>query len=398
MKGKAGMDISLKYLMAVVLLLPTVALGQTDAQQTPPSKNGAAQTTGGDPKAQFRNFYEVLDDLVADFEFDIKNGEVHGLRDIAVRNIGTSENIPPSFRAHIELAISEKILKNSKAKVIQCLPCRSKKTSVTGDSVVISSPDTNPVEMSRIAKMAGISNFMDIAFSYHPTGMLLSLYISDPETGTAVWSKTYNSETSRASAFRRGVDYSQVEDIRKQSEYKPMLQHRIILGWLFEKDVKSYSGCIIAGYRLMERYDNRKKEVGFELDYIRNVTSLISTATTATSATTSSTTSSSTASATTLWTGFNATMLFVHGWNFLGEEENYNKVRGHFFAGIGGSYSSGYIGGLIRSGFEWRMAKHWAITAIGGYRPQATAFLPNTSTELGKISGVEFGVGVNALF
>lgn len=390
----------MKNLMMIAAFIPCIAFAQgLDAQQVPQSKSGSAQTNS-DPQAKYRNFYEVLDDLLADFEYDIKNGEVHGLKDISVRNIGMSENIPPSFKAHLELAISEKILKNSKAKVIQCLPCRAKKTSVSGDQVVITSPDTNPVELARIAKMAGILNFMDVVFSYHPTGMILSMYISDPETGTAVWSKSYNSETSRASAFRRGVDYSQVEDTRKQSEYRPTLQHRIMVGYLFEKDIKSYTGCLVGGYRLMERYDNRKKEVGFELNYIRDVTSIVSSAETSSSTSTTSTdsTSDSASETTSLYTGFNLTMLFVHGWNLIGEEENYNKVRGNLFVGLGGTYASGFLGGLVRSGFEWRMAKHWAITAIVGFRPPATAFLPDTSEKLGKVSGVEFGVGVNALF
>jgi hypothetical protein len=51
-----------------------------------------------DQKAPVRNFYEVLNDLVSDFEVDVKNGDVQGLKNMAIRNIATSENIPPSFK------------------------------------------------------------------------------------------------------------------------------------------------------------------------------------------------------------------------------------------------------------------------------------------------------------
>src|SRR4051794_18089385 len=57
------------------------------------------------PGKNDRNFYEVLDDLLKDFEFDLKNGDVKGLKDLSLRNTGVSENIPPSFKSHLELLI-----------------------------------------------------------------------------------------------------------------------------------------------------------------------------------------------------------------------------------------------------------------------------------------------------
>lgn len=213
----------------------------------------------GSAGAQFRNFYEVLDDLLGDFEYDLKNGQVQGLKALSIRNIATSENIPPSFKTHLELVVTERVLKNSNTKMIQCLPCRAKRTTVSGDQVTITSADTNPVELSRIAKMSNIEHFMDVAFAYQPSGMVLSFYVTEPDTGTVVWSRSYNSETSRAAAFRRGVDYTQVDEARRATEYAPTLQHRATIYYLFEPDVGGTTGCLAAGYRLVERYDNRKK-------------------------------------------------------------------------------------------------------------------------------------------
>ncbi len=65
-----------------------------------------------------RNFYEVLEDVMGDFEYDLKHGDVYGLKDLAIRNVATSENIPPSFKNHLELLITERILRNSKTHVI----------------------------------------------------------------------------------------------------------------------------------------------------------------------------------------------------------------------------------------------------------------------------------------
>lgn len=346
----------------------------------------AEATPMSTPKDGERNFYEVLDDLLGDFEYDLKNGNVYGLKDIAIRNIAVSENIPPSFKSHLELLITEKILKTTKTRVIQCLPCRSKRTSLNGDQVVITSPDTNPTELARIAKMSNIMNFLDVAYSYQPTGMVLSMFITEPESGSIIWSRSYNSETSRASAFRRGVDYAQVDDARRQTEYTPTILYRVGINYLFEPNISGSTGCLGLGFRMVERYDNRKKEVGFEADYLKDSSTIVGTSTTA----------ATTASTANLYSGINLTLLFLHAWNLIGDEENFNKVRGSVSLGVGGTYASGFLGGLFRTSYEWRLGKHYSVNANVGYRPSSTPMIAGTPGA--PVSGAEFGLGVNMLF
>lgn len=353
----------------------SLAAGTTNTIQ-PPTQTGAKD--GSD-----RNFYDVLEDVLSDFEYDLKNGNVSGLKDIAIRNIAISENIPPSFKSHLELLITERILKTSKTRVVQCLPCRARKTTLNGDQMTVSSPETNSAELARIAKTSNISHFMDAAFSYQPSGIVLSMYVTDPDSGSIVWSRSYNSETSRASAFRRGVDYNQIDEARKQTEYTPSILHRFALYYLFEPNLPTNTGTVALAYRMMERYDNRKKEVGFEVEYHIDPTTLVNS------------TGTSTQNIYTAF-GLNLTLTFVHAWNFIGEEENYNQIRGSVFAALGGTYAGGFLGGLIRGGYEWRLGKHFGVSAILGYRPAASAFTASGAS--GTISGLEYGIGVNVLF
>jgi hypothetical protein len=333
-----------------------------------------------DANSKTRNFYEVLEDVLSDFEYDLKNGNVQGLKDLAIRNIATSENVPPSFKSHLELLVTERILKSSKTRVIQCLECRAKRTQLNGDKVTISSPETHPEELSRIAKVNGILHFMDIAFEYQPSGMLLSLYVTDPDQGTVIWSKTYNSETSRSAAIRRGVDYSQVDDTRKEAEYVPTVQYRAAVLYTSEPNVGQRTGVAGLGFRAVERYDNRHKEVGFELDLMKNSSTIVG----------------SNSTTTDMYSGVNATLLFVHAWNFIGDEENYNRPRGSLMLGLGGTYASGFLGGLFRAEYEWRLGKSYAISPMLGYRPPSTAFV--SSSPVGQVSGIEAGLGVNILW
>ena len=367
---------------------PPPAASSASSSTNNASADAKPKTSQGssDKEAKERNFYEVLEDVLADFEYDLRNNNVSGLRDLAIKNIATSEGVPPSFKSHLELLVTERIIKTSKTRVVQCIPCRAKKTTLNGDQVVISATDTNPNELARLAKSSSIAHFMDIAFAYQPSGMILSMYITEPETGSVVWSRSYNSEMSQASAMRRGVDFSQVDANRKQTEYAPTKQYRIIAYYLFQPNVSGVSGTLGLGFRMMERYDNRKKEVGFEFDYFRDASSLVVPA------------SASTSSSTNLWGGINGTLLFMHAWNLIGEEENFNKVRGSFNLGVGGTYTSGYLGGLIRAQYEWRLGKHFSVSGSLGYRPQASAFLTTSSSTGTAISGAEYGLGISMLF
>lgn len=327
-----------------------------------------------------RNFYDVLEDVVADFDFELKNNQVRGLKNLSVRNIATSENIPPSFEDHLEQVIVNKIMSNSRSRIIKCVPCRSKTATLSTDKVRVLSPDSDSAALKRIARNHEIEHFIDVAFAYHRMGMILSMNISEAETGSIVWSRSYNSETSRAAAFRRGVDYSQTDQARTSADYIPTLQYRAIVYYLYERNINGYSGTIGFGFRLMERYDNRSKEVGFELNYINDVTAL----------------AGGDSNNSSIYSGLNLTLLFVHAWNFIGTIENYNKIRGSLFGAIGGTYASGFLGGLVRIGYEWRLGKHWGVSTILGYRPPSTEFL--SSSEGTSISGFEFGLGVSALF
>lgn len=373
--------------IAAVVVATAAIAAEADGQSrseartgTPPSQKSSSNDSGEEAT---RNFYAVLEDLVSDFEYDLKNGQVSGLRDLSVRNVALNELVPGSFKSHLELVLTERLLKAAKVRMIQCLACRSRKTVLNGEQMMITTPETNPAEMSRIARQAGIQNFMDVAFSYQPNGMVLSLYVTEADTGSVVWSRSYNSETSRASAYRRGVDQSQVEGdrMRSASEYVPLVQYRGLLYYGYQSNLTGYTGTLGFGFRMMERYDNRKKEVGFEVDYFRNSSSLVG---------------ASTSSTTDLYGGLNLTMLFMHAWNLIGEEENYNRARGCLMAGVGGTYASGFLGGLVRGGYEWRLAKHWAVSTSLGYRPSATKFVGTSAA--GTVAGVEAALGVSAIF
>ncbi|MGZ3709596.1 MAG: hypothetical protein ACXWPM_13420, partial [Bdellovibrionota bacterium] len=90
-------------------------------------------------------------------------------------------------------------------------------------------------------------------------------------------------------------------------------------------------------------------------------------------------------------------LLFMHTWNFIGEEENFNKIRFSLTPAVGGVFASGYLSADIQIRGEFRFAKHWGVQGILGFRPPATAFTPLTGTVGQSLIGVVGGAGISFL-
>ena len=180
-----------------------------------------------------------------------------------------------------------------------------------------------------------------------------------------------------AAAFRRGVDYNQIDE-SKEIRCTPAIQHRLILYYLEPNtpppQAVSLSDIEWSNVTTIEK----KKEVGFEANYMMDASTIVNGAGAATE---------------NLYKAFglNLTLVFLHTWNLFGEEENYNKVRGSIFVGLGGTYASGFLGGLVRTGYEWRLGRHYSASFILGYRRTAGAFISETHPGAREVS--QYGLG-----
>lgn len=339
-----------------------------------------SQPARADDPPYERSFYQVLDEVLDDFEFDLKKSEVRGIKDVSIRNISLSDNVPSTFKQQLESKLTEKLISGANANVIQCPACRGKKTKIVKGQVILSNAENNPLELIRSAKSAGVSHFLDVTFTYQASEMLLSLTTIAPDTGSVQWTKTYSSEKSRAELKRQGINPDQ-EETNKKTEYAPTTQFRLNVSYQNEPDFNGRTGCLGFGFRGVERYDNLHKEVGFELGLLKNISSLSS--------------NPSLEARDSLYQNFNLSMLFVHAWNFFETQENYDDIRWSYFLAIGGTYTKGYLGALARTGFEWRFAKSWAAQANIGFRPKATTFINGAERA---VSGAEYGMGVSLMF
>src|SRR3989338_3553303 len=56
-----------------------------------------------------RRFHEVLDELLIEFGYDLKMGQVNGIKNLAIRKTEVNEVLPNSYRKYVRMLINERI-------------------------------------------------------------------------------------------------------------------------------------------------------------------------------------------------------------------------------------------------------------------------------------------------
>jgi hypothetical protein len=314
---------------------------------------------------QIRLFHEVLDELLNEFAYDVKSGQINGLKNLSIRKVAVSESLPRTYENYVELLVAERIRENSKIRMISCLPCKTKNTRIVDDKLLISSPATNTDDMNRAANQLGIENFMDVVLVYHTTHMVLALQIFDSNSKEMVWTRTYNSETLKTRFQKLAVDYSQIEAARTGDEYKPDFRYLIGFGGgsipNVESDAREKS-VLTLHVRGTEKFDNRRNEFGLLLTLNMAASALLSDYPSEGPAPASSATEEPTERKAKPFT--NALGLFaLYAHNFLGTLESYNDVRYGVNVGLGLHLASGYMAPTLRTGLDTYLGRRFSVNA-----------------------------------
>ena len=84
-----------------------------------------------------RRFHEVLDDLLVEFGYDIEQGQLGSLKSLSIRQVSLNENLPRSYENYLELLVSERIRENSQVKLIACLSCKTRSSTLVDGKLVL---------------------------------------------------------------------------------------------------------------------------------------------------------------------------------------------------------------------------------------------------------------------
>ena len=319
-----------------------------------------------------RRFHEVLNELLNEFGYDLKLGQIKGLKNISLRKMDLSTTLPRSYKHYLEMLIAEQVRENSRVRIISCLPCKSKTSRMVDGRLVITSPTTNSLEMTRVANQLGIDYFMDAVLVYHTTHMVLGLQIFNVDSKELVWSRSYNSETIRSRFQKLAVDYSQVEKGEKSDEYVPDFRYSVGLGGAGIPNVGGStkdSSFMALSFRGSEKFNNRKTEFGVLFNILQSSSALLSDypVEEATVEQEVDATPPEIVLETDQPKAFTTALVIfaVYSHNFLGSLENYDRMRHGINFGIGTILASGYLAGAGRLGWDIYFGKRF-ILSLGG--------------------------------
>lgn len=336
--------------------------------------NDAFQETPTASSRQVRQFHEVLNDLLTEFSYDVKQGQINGLKNVAIRRVSVSDALPSTYEQYVELLVSERIRENARVRLINCIPCKSKSSTLIDGKLMISSPMTNLQKMDEAAQQLNIENFMDVILVYHTTHMVLAFNIFNTTTKEEVWSRTYNSETLRSRYQKLAVDMNQIEKSRATDEYTPEYKFLLGIGGSQLPNVagedrdKSFIGIHV---RAAEKFNNRRTDFGLLTSFWLNTSSFLKSYPSEGTEETSTTTTYS-GSARPVAYKYVLGLHALYARNFVGEIESYDRVRHGLHIGIGGIISTGYLAPSVRFGWDGYFGRRWVLSVQGHYITEST--------------------------
>ncbi|MFK7823193.1 MAG: hypothetical protein AB8G05_03495 [Oligoflexales bacterium] len=326
-----------------------------------------------------RRFHEVLDELLAEFGYDVETGQIGGLKNLAIRKVDVSDAIPSTYRKYLDLLISERIRENSEIKLLTCIPCTSKTSRMIEGKIIITSPATNIAELRTAAERIGIDNFMDIVLVYHSTHMVLAMQIFKSDTNELVWSRSYNSETIRSRYQKLAIDYSQVARSRPGEDYQP--EYRLLLG-LGGAGIPNVAGgqldstMLDIAFRSTEKFDNRRAEFGMLLNAYVTLASILNeypkvdgtgSAEADSDDSVDPNASDFEIAAQPQPFSFALGLFGIFSKNFLGVVESYNQVRHGAHVALGAVLTSGYLAPAGKLGWDAFFGKRFMFSLSGIY-------------------------------
>jgi hypothetical protein len=367
---------------------------------TSESQDGAERAPN---PARVRRFHEVLDELLAEFGYDIKSGQIKGLSNISIRKVRVSQAIPKSYEDYIETLLAERVREQSQVKIISCVPCKTRTSSLVDGKLMISSPSTNMAKLDAAAVSLGIDNFLDAVLVYHTTHMVLAIDIFDTKTKELMWARTYNSETVKSRYQKLAVDYAQVAKSRPTNDYVPEYRYLIGLGGASIPNVggtKEDSTMLSLQVRATEKFNNRKDEFGLLFSYLRTTRSLVKAypSDQPTEATQGSTTTTQEKVVTTATPKPFTSAIGLYGAYshvFLGNIESYDRLRHGLHVGLGGLFTTGYLAPGMRVGWDIYLGRRFVTTFGLNYIGRSSVIIDKKSQSTKGGAGAEVILSVN---
>lgn len=345
-----------------------------------------------------RRFYDVLDELFAQFAFDAKQGMLAGLNPVAVRQVMVGPALPRDYEGYLAARVAAAIRQGPQVKLIDCLACRSRESRLIAGKMVFNNPASDIQLLRAAAASNGIEFFIDATLDYQPNQVFLVLQGYRAATQEVVWTKTYNSATLQSRFQNLAIDYSQVAPHKPGAPIKT--ENRILAGMGMavlpnvSNDV-SDANMLVWHFRGTEKFTNRAHEFGMIMNLYQSTNSFLTNQNTTTDGNANPDTG--TAVVTNNKEPFTSAMglQLLYGRHFAGAIESYNEIRLGVNAGGGLVLAPSYVAASVRLGWDVYFGRAWAVVMAINYYTGAKTFEQNQLVAAAGGSGGELAMCYN---
>ncbi len=351
--------------LRLACIVAFICLKSSASKAEEPQKDPTPESEEKTQVIQTKTFDSVLNDLVNEFAFDLKTGQVEGNKLLSIRRVNLNDSIPKSYETYLENLVSEKIHKHSKIKLLQCPSCRTKKTVVENGRLNIIIPVNHPAELDALANHFGIEAWMDVALMYQETNMILAFNIFDSKTKELLWSKVYNSESiyRKKEAAPATLSQNDKENPDKKDDRTPESSWAIFMGYQLVPNVKKTTGMAALSVYGAERLADGHVELGTLITGIVDPEKIISNYTNVQGDPVASGEAQvDTNTATIKPFEYGASMFVTYQYNFFDGIENPKLTRTGISFGGGLIWAPGYAAFTGRAGGVVRMGKRFTLT------------------------------------
>lgn len=289
-------------------------------------------------------FENTLNDLLSVLKSDLTDKNLPIRDSIVFRDVVVSSNIPNSFKPHLVAKVSQSFLNSN--------------------YIVLNKLDKNKFPYTR---------YVDLNLYLDQFKCVLSLSIVDPETKTLFQQINYDSKNYSAgtNSFKLSKD-THSSLLEKWMQYPQSFLIGFRTSILSLPDIKDRFLTPEFSLRGIERFSNRKAEVGFDISTIISSTSKTS-----------------------AYSDFYIQSLIFLGFSSIQNYENYDNPRLITSFGFGAYTSKSILGLLGKLNLEVRLGKSYSIFSSIGYRPKSSdRFSKNGNS----IRGVDYSLGVGFHF
>ncbi len=178
------------------------------------------------------HIYQLVEEITDELTADMRKLDSSVVSPIAFRKMGLSPNLSSQFGGFVEASVLSSIATQTSIAVKRCTACQALRSRTEDGNWVVTMGLVDQADLAREAKRIGVSNFLNLHFSYFPGANIVAMQaeVMRASDGAILWTETYQSDATTAAILRSGDRIMSREE--RVAELERKLEQRPAYGYM----------------------------------------------------------------------------------------------------------------------------------------------------------------------